>query len=366
VSGRYFGPLPGELRIDGNPVATTDWNDTFIRYAIPDLSPGNHTLTVSTAFGEASKPLQVLSAQPVMTTLLPGNGAVGSTVVIDGYNFGAQQNSGTITVGGIDASVLFWSDQRLKIKIPTLSTGIRYPVQVTTANGQAAKMLLVRNLLLTTQYGDCDNGVLAICPPVILSIDKQSADGKTVDIVLENLYNRWYELTVTPTLATIPNALPRFIGPKQKIKISNVAIEPGANIGFFADATSNVGMTAVAFDMLHMVAAGGHLSLIDMDLALDEFSLLAPDAKLAVFFVKLVDNLNNKDIGAIIKQIVELPKLASDPAAQFFLIGSLKLSATQLDKLASWGQVVHVASVVTDMVEQLLLPRYAASSLVAK
>ncbi len=75
-------------------------------------------------------------------------------MVIDGYNFGAQQNSGTITVGGIDAPVLFWSDRRLKIKIPTLPTGIRYPVQITTANGQAAKPLLVRNLLLVTQYGD--------------------------------------------------------------------------------------------------------------------------------------------------------------------------------------------------------------------
>ncbi|TAL41891.1 MAG: hypothetical protein EPN89_18385, partial [Methylovulum sp.] len=366
VSGRYFGPLPGELRIDGNPVAATEWNDTFIRFTISDLLPGSHTLTVNTVFGEASTPLQVLSVQPVISALLPGNGAVGSTVVIDGYNFGAQQNSSTITVGGIDAPVLFWSDQRLRIKIPALPTGIRYPVQITTATGQAAKTLLVRKLLLVTQYGDCDNGVLAICPPVILSIDKQSADGKTVDIVLENLYNRWYELTVTPTLATIPNALPRFIGPKQKIKISNVAIEPGTNIGFFADATSNDGMFRVALDMLHMVAMGGHLPVTAMDAAVAQFSSVNPDAALAVFFVKLVDNLNNKDISAIIKQMVELPKLAQDPSVQFFLIGYLNISATQLEKLARWGELVHIASVVTDMVEQLLLPRYAASSLEAK
>lgn len=59
-------------------------------------------------------------------------------------------------------------------------------------------------------------------------------------------------------------------------------------------------------------------------------------------------------------------KLAQYPSVQFFLIGYLNISATQLEKLSSWGLVVHIASLVTDMVEQLLLPRYAASSLEAQ
>jgi len=271
----------------------------------------------------------------------------------------------TFTVSYGYAPVLFWSDNRLKIKIPSLPIGIRYPLQITTANGQAAGILLVRNLLVT-KYGDCDNGILATCPAVIISIGKQSTDGKTVDIVLENLYNRWYELTVTLTFATIPNALPHFIGPKQKLTISGVTINPGTNIGFFADATSNKGMIAVAFDLVHMVAMGGHLSTSAMDLALDQFSIAAPNSKAAVFFTQLVNNLYKKDIWAMTKQIVDLPALANAPAMQYFLINYLKLSGIQLTNLASFAQWAHIASVITDMVEQLLLPRYAVSSLEAQ
>ena len=56
-------------------------------------------------------------------------------------------------------------------------------------------------------------------------------------------------------------------------------------------------------------------------------------------------------------------ELAADSAVAFFLQVNLGLSASVVAKLASWGQVVHLSSVIVKMVEQLVLPAYAVSTL---
>jgi hypothetical protein len=367
ISGRYFGPMWGQVTVNGNAAPIRAWNDTSIRFVVPKLDPGSYPVVVKTALGQAGATLAILSTQPAISALRPGNGAPGATVVIDGYNFGAQQGTGTLKVGGVNAPVLSWSNQRVSFTIPSLATGVRYPLVLQTPAGTATGSLLVRNLFLIPQYGECDAGRLAACPAVILSVTNQSADGKTADILLENLYDRWYELKITPTGgATVPGSRSRLIGPKQKLTISGVGFVPGSNVLFFADATSNRGMTAVALDLLHIAATGSHLPTSAMGIALSQFQAQAPSSKLVVFIVELMNNLAEGDAWAIVDQIVHLPDLADDPVVQYFLINYLGLSLDQIEKLGFWSQWAYVGSVVTKMVEQLLLPDYAASSLVAK
>jgi hypothetical protein len=105
---------------------------------------------------------------------------------------------------------------------------------------------------------------------------------------------------------------------------------------------------------------------VSLRMRLDSSELQAPNSILAVFIIELMNNLAEGDAWAIVDQIVHLPKLADDPVVQYFLINYLGLSMDQIEKLGFWSQWAYVGSVVTKMVEQLLLPDYAASSLVAK
>ena len=370
LTGRYFGPLPGQLAIDGNATPTQTWSDGYLRFTLPALTPGNHTLTVTTAYGQAQTSLQILGSQPIISALRPGNGTPGSTVVLDGYNFGAQQGSATLTVGGQNAPINTWSDQRITFKIPALKTGTSYPLRLTTPAGSAGKTLRVRDLFLLTEYGDCDPGTWLfaydICPPIILTVINPREGGAKFDVQVENLVDRWYELSINPVGATVPAGSRAIIGPKQKFTLTGVTASPGARIQFFADATSNEGMKAVAFDLLYVAARGSHLPADAIDSALEAFNLMTPDSDLVVFFANMVLNITQGDKLALIEQIRDLPSLAKDPAVQLFLSGYLGLSPEHIARFGNLGAVVHIGAVVIKMLEQLALPRYAASALTAQ
>ena len=85
-----------------------------------------------------------------------------------------------------------------------------------------------------------------------------------------------------------------------------------------------------------------------------------------VFFTRLALNFSKGEKFAIIEQIRKLPGLAKDPAVQLFLSGYLGLSPEHIARFGNLGAVVHIGGVVIKMLEQLALPRYAASALTAQ
>jgi hypothetical protein len=367
VFGKNFGPMKGQLTLGGAAVKPLSWQDTFIRFTVPKVTSGDHPVKVTTAKGSDTGTLEVLSGAPVITAVLPRNGAPGTTVVIDGHNFGNKRGASTVTVGGVVAKVLAWSTKRLRIKIPEVAFGL-HPLVVTTAKGKASSTFRVRNLILVPGYGECDKVFVNLCPPVIISVKRQyqTEDGTKADIVLENLYDRWYEVKITPVGATVPGSDTRMLGLKQTLEIKGITLTPGANITFFADGTSESAMWSTAFDLLYLAATGSHLPNNVAKAALTQLKSLPYNSKLVLFFADLSLNIANKDKWAILKQIRDIPGLAKDPAVEYFLLTSLKLTPTQIKNFGSLSYVAQFTSSILELFVQLVLPRFAVATLVAE
>jgi RHS repeat-associated protein len=86
-------------------------------YAGLTLAAGNGALGTAT-FDNVSV-TQVSGPQtPVMTSLTPNAGLVGSSVTIAGSNFGPTQGSSTITFSGVTATVSSWTTTALTVSVP--------------------------------------------------------------------------------------------------------------------------------------------------------------------------------------------------------------------------------------------------------
>jgi RHS repeat-associated protein len=76
-----------------------------------------------------------VSVPPVVTSISPSGGSVGSTIAISGSNFGASQGSSTVTLGGVPAPVSSWSSSGQTIEVVVPVGAQSGPVQVVTNGG---------------------------------------------------------------------------------------------------------------------------------------------------------------------------------------------------------------------------------------
>jgi len=76
-----------------------------------------------------------VSVPPVVTSISPVGGSVGSMIAISGSNFGASQGSSTITLGGVAAAVSSWSSSGQTIEVVVPVGAQSGPVQVVTNGG---------------------------------------------------------------------------------------------------------------------------------------------------------------------------------------------------------------------------------------
>ena len=100
ISGSGFG-LAGVVTFNGIPATISSWSATSIVATVPaSATTGNVVVTVG---GMTSNGMQftVTGAGPQITVLTPNSGAVGTTVVISGLNFGTTQGSSTVTLNGV-------------------------------------------------------------------------------------------------------------------------------------------------------------------------------------------------------------------------------------------------------------------------
>jgi alpha-tubulin suppressor-like RCC1 family protein len=75
----------------------------------------------------------VIPPTPVVSSVDPPTGQVGQTVTVSGSCFGPTQGGSTITIGGVEATVVSWSDTRIVVVVPEgASSGA---VVVTTSAG---------------------------------------------------------------------------------------------------------------------------------------------------------------------------------------------------------------------------------------
>ena len=123
ISGSNFGASKGTSTVtfNGTAATPTSWSASSIVVPVPaGATTGNVVVTVG---GLASNALPyTVIAPPVMTSLSPSSGPVGTVVTVNGTNFGATQGTSTITFKGIAAAPTSWSATRIVVPIPAGAT----------------------------------------------------------------------------------------------------------------------------------------------------------------------------------------------------------------------------------------------------
>lgn len=77
--------------------------------------------------------------KPVIKTVAPDEGLIGTGFKITGTSFGKTKEKSTVTVGGKKATLVSWSDTSIKATVPLTLTAGKYPVIVKTAGGSSNK-----------------------------------------------------------------------------------------------------------------------------------------------------------------------------------------------------------------------------------
>jgi YD repeat-containing protein len=123
ISGTNFGGSQGTNTISFNGASSTatSWSSTSIAAPVPTgATTGNVVVTVS---GIASNPSPfAVGVTPVLTSLSPNSGVIGTTVTISGSNFGAAQGTSTATFSGTAATPTTWSSNQIVASVPTGAT----------------------------------------------------------------------------------------------------------------------------------------------------------------------------------------------------------------------------------------------------
>lgn len=108
------------------------------------LSPGSHQIFVRARSSDGQWSSKVgqgftigPAQTPVITSLSPTSGIVGSSVTITGSNFGALQGSSKATFNGATAPIFSWSDTTIQATVPMGAATGPVPV-VVTSNGVAS------------------------------------------------------------------------------------------------------------------------------------------------------------------------------------------------------------------------------------
>jgi hypothetical protein len=93
------------------------WADGQIVCKVPAAAAGIST-TVKVVLAGNQSATQAFTLLPHTTGISPASGNTGSSVTINGSNFGATQGSGLVKVNGIGASVTSWGNAAVVITIP--------------------------------------------------------------------------------------------------------------------------------------------------------------------------------------------------------------------------------------------------------
>jgi hypothetical protein len=119
------------ITFDGIPAALLYQTNTNIIAVAPNHAAGPVPVvaTSGTLHSGALTFTYTTPALPVIASLNPNSGPVGTVVIIAGSNFGDNQNASTVTFNGVAASVISWSATSIQVTVPaTATTG---PVLVT-------------------------------------------------------------------------------------------------------------------------------------------------------------------------------------------------------------------------------------------
>jgi RHS repeat-associated protein len=128
VNGAGFRATTGSLTLNGTSANVSSWSDTQI---VGTVLAGTTTgrVVVNAGGGSSSQNVLFTMPKPIISSLLPASGVVGTQVQISGSGFGSTQGSSTLRFNGSSASIVSWSDTQVVTTVP--STATAGPVTIT-------------------------------------------------------------------------------------------------------------------------------------------------------------------------------------------------------------------------------------------
>lgn len=133
ISGANFGATQGSSTVTFNGAAATptSWSNTSIVVAAPaGVTTGSVIVTVGGVSSSNGLTLSTFTATPVITSLSPASGPVGTSVTISGANFGANNGNSYVIFNGTGATPTSWSNTSIVVPVPSGATTGSVVVQV--------------------------------------------------------------------------------------------------------------------------------------------------------------------------------------------------------------------------------------------
>jgi RHS repeat-associated protein len=138
INGSGFQASKGTstLVLNSTTASTTSWSDTQIVTTVPSgATSGPVVVTVNGV--SSNRDVMVTVPNPIITSVSPSSGPVGTPVQINGTGFGSTQGNTSVRFGGEFGSVApgAWSDTQISTVVPQTASG--GSIQVTVGNSSS-------------------------------------------------------------------------------------------------------------------------------------------------------------------------------------------------------------------------------------
>lgn len=218
ISGEYFSPkADNSVSFGGMDATIIHANLTEITVIIPGVTPGATVDVIVTSDGEPSNSLSYttgIPVIPVLTSLDPSSGKVGSSVVITGTNFGSAVSDNVVKFNGAEAVVTNVTATTVTATVPAGATTGEVTVTV-DGESNGLQFTVVESLTLTVQITDGIDDVEEASSTGIIdweSSDLELGEYDTTgdpDYGLQTIGLRFRNITIPPG-ATILSATIQF------------------------------------------------------------------------------------------------------------------------------------------------------------
>jgi hypothetical protein len=138
ITGTNLG-TSGTVTFNNTTAAMTSWTATSITAKVPTGATTGNVVVTTGGLSSNGFTFTVTTAAPSITSLSQTSGPVGTTVIINGSNFGATKNGSNVTFNGTTASTTAWGTTSITVTVPTGATNGNV---VVTVGGQASNGIL--------------------------------------------------------------------------------------------------------------------------------------------------------------------------------------------------------------------------------
>jgi hypothetical protein len=146
IAGENFGHAQNgsTLKIGNYDLIVGAWTNTLIHASIPDKAVTADIFLTKPGFPAAMWGPFIVANAPVITGTSPSIVDIGDTFTVYGHNFGSEQGSGTLRIGGSTQTVDSWSSGEIQIlSLGALPGSGELPVVVTADTGLSSNEWLI-------------------------------------------------------------------------------------------------------------------------------------------------------------------------------------------------------------------------------